>query len=248
MSATPQPAGGSQGGSQGTGPGFLSHLEKDLAELKKRLVREAVSAVGMLEASLAALWSLDKRAASEIRRRDDTIDLEEVHIEQQALQMMALQQPFAKDFRILAFILKVNADVERVADHAASIAKITTKIERDDPPEWPTSLREMGERVPMMCHATLRALLDENVDGAREVVGSDKLIDELDRKLFEETLAWMKSHPAEPDMGLYMTRIGRELERVGDLMGNIAEDIVYVGTGQIIRHAKRMGKARGATE
>jgi phosphate transport system protein len=237
MSATPQPVGGSQGG-------YLSHLEKDLSELKKRLVREAVSAVGMLEAALAALWTLDKGVAGEIRRRDDTIDLEEVKIEQTALQMMALQQPFAKDFRVLAFILKVNADVERVADHAASIAKITTKIDRATPPEWPTALREMGERVPMMCHATLRALLDENVEAAREVVGSDKLIDELDRKLFEETLSWMKLHQNEPEMGLLITRIGRELERVGDLMCNISEDIVYVGTGQIIRHAKRMGKAR----
>lgn len=221
----------------------MSHLEKDLGELKKRLVREAVSAVGMLEAALAALWSLDKPAASEIRRRDDTIDVEEVRIEQTALQMMALQQPFAKDFRILAFILKVNADVERVADHAASIAKITTKFDRSHPPEWPTSLREMGDRVPMMCHAALRALLDENVEAAREVVGSDRLIDELDRKLFEETLTWMSSHPDEPEVGLYMTRIGRELERVGDLMCNISEDIVYLATGQIIRHAKRMAKA-----
>lgn len=222
------------------GGAFMSHLEKDIGELKKRLVREAVSAVGMLEAALAALWTLDREAATEIRRRDDSIDIEEVHIEQTALKMMALQQPFARDFRVLAFILKVNADVERVADHAASIAKITMKIDRKTPPNWPTSLREMGERVPMMCHATLRALLDENVEAAREVVGSDKLIDELDKKLFEETLACMRSHPTEPELGLYMTRIGRELERVGDLMCNIAEDIVYVGTGQIIRHAKRM--------
>jgi phosphate transport system protein len=231
MTATPQP-----GGAQG----FVSQLEKDIGELKKRLVREAVSAVGMLEAALAAMWPLDRETAKEIRRRDDSIDAEEVRIEEACLRLIALQQPMARDFRILAFILKVNSEVERVGDHAASIAKITMKIQRAEPPEWPTSLREMGERVPMICHATLRALLDENVDAAREVVASDKRIDELDKKVFEETLAWMRAHPSEPELGIYMARTGRELERVGDLMANIAEDIVYLGTGQIIRHEKRM--------
>lgn len=231
MSATPLPKGETQP--------QLRQLEKDLQELKKRLVREAVSAVGMLEAALAALWKLDKAAAKEVRRRDDSIDVEEVKIEELALRMMALQQPFARDFRVLAFILKANSSIERVGDHATSIAKVTNRIDRPTPPSWPTALLEMGERVPMMCHATLEALIGENVAAAREVVTSDKLIDGLDRKLFDETLQWMKAHPGEPEIGLMMTRIGRELERVGDLMANIAEDIVYLATGQIIRHEKR---------
>lgn len=223
-----------------------SHLEKELAELKRRLVKEAVSAVGMLEAAIAALWKLDKVAASEIRKRDDSIDAEEVAIEERCLRLMALHQPFARDFRILAFILKVNADVERVADHAASIAKIATRMKREVPPEWPTPLIEMGQRVPMMCHSALRALLDENADAAKEVVAADKAIDGLDRQLFEDTQEWMRSHPDEPEVGLYFNRVGRELERVGDLMGNIAEDIVYLATGQIIRHQKRKAAANKA--
>jgi len=216
-----------------------SRLEKELGDLKRRLVREAVIAVGMLEAAVAALWKLDKAAAGEIRRSDDNIDAEEVAIEELCFKLMALHQPFARDFRILAFILKVNADVERVADHAVSIAKIAMRMNRDTPPEWPTPLLEMGQRVPMMCHSTLRALLDENADAAREVVAADEAIDQLDRRLFEETQTWMRDHPHEPEIGLYFNRVGRELERVGDLMGAIAEDVVYLATGQIIRHQKR---------
>ncbi len=216
-----------------------SHLEVELVELKKRLVSEAVIAVGMLEAALAALWKLDKVAAAEIRQRDNTIDAEEVAIEERCLRLMALHQPFARDFRVLAFILKVNADIERVADHAVSIAKIALRMTRPLPPEWPTPLLELGQRVPMMCHSTLRALLDENADAAREVVLSDAAIDSLDRQLFEEAQTWMQDHPNEPETGLYFTRASRELERVGDLMGSIAEDIVYLATGQIIRHQKR---------
>lgn len=216
-----------------------THFERELTALKHRLADEARSAVNMLEAALGALLRLDKEAAGEIRRRDDTIDREEVLIEQGCLRLMALQHPFARDFRVLAFILKVNADVERVADHACSIAKTTLRIERPEPPEWPTALVELAQRVPMMCHALLRALLDESADAAREVVAGDKLIDELDRRLFDEALEWLKHHPDEPAVGVYMTRIGRELERVGDLMANIAEDIVYLSTGDIIRHEKR---------
>jgi phosphate transport system protein len=216
-----------------------SHFERELTSLKHRLVDEARSAVNMLEAALGALLRLDKEAAGEIRRRDDTIDREEVEIEQGCLRLMALQHPFARDFRVLAFILKVNADVERVADHATSIAKTALRINRSLPPDWPTALVELTQRVPMMCHALLRALLDENDDAARTVVASDKLIDELDRRLFDESLEWMRLHPDEPAIGVYMTRVGRELERVGDLMANIAEDIVYLSTGDIIRHEKR---------
>lgn len=220
-----------------------SHLEVELTELKRRLVREAVVAVGMLESALTALWKLDRASANEIRQRDNTIDAEEVEIEERCLRLMALHQPFARDFRILAFILKVNADVERVADHACSIAKIAIRMNRTEPPDWPTPLLELGQRVPMMCHSTLRALLDENADAAREVVLADAAIDSLDRQLFADTQTWMRDHPDDPETGLYFTRVGRELERVGDLMGNIAEDIVYLATGQIIRHQKRKLKA-----
>lgn len=228
----------------GAAPHEPSHLEVELADLKKRLVREAVVAVGMLEAAIGALWKLDKAAAAEIRQRDTSVDEEEVAIEETCLRLMALHQPFARDFRILAFILKVNADVERVADHASSIAKIAMRMNRVEPPTWPTPLLELGERVPMMCHSTLRALLDENADAAREVVIADAAIDSLDRQLFEETQVWMRDHPVDPETGLYFTRIGRELERVGDLMANIAEDIVYLATGQIIRHQKRRLRAK----
>jgi phosphate transport system protein len=221
-------------------PAPESHFERELGELKRRLVREAVQAVAMLEQALAALWKLDKNAAREIRRRDDTIDREEVAIEQAALRVMALQHPYGRDFRVLAFVLKVNADVERVADHATSIAKVAMRIERAEPPAWPTALVELGQRVPMMCHALLRALMDEDADAAREVVKSDETIDELDRRLFAETVEWMEAHPGEPQIGILITRLGRELERVGDLMASIAEDIVYVATGAIIRHEKRM--------
>lgn len=230
------------------GGGPPSHFVRDLATLKRRLQDEATTTVGMLEGAIAALWELDTQAAGEILKHDDRIDREEVEIEEACFRLMALQHPFAKDFRQLAFILKVNADLERVADHACSVAKMTFKLADQAAFAWPTSLQELGQRVPMACHKLLRALLDEDAALAKTVVTEDKVLDRLTRGLFDETVDFMESQPGSQATGLLVYRIGRELERVGDLMTNIAEDIVYLVTGEIIRHEKKRLRAEAQGE
>lgn len=223
--------------------GIQPTLVRETAAVKRRLVDEATSAVGMVEAALAALWELDTTAAGEILKRDERIDREEVAIEEEVFRLMALQSPVARDFRLLAFVLKVNADVERIGDHACSIAKIVYKLADQNMVAWPTSLTELGQRVPMACHRVLRALLDEDADAAKLVVVDDKLIDRLNRQLFDETLQFMQSNADAHAAGLLIFRVGRELERVGDLVTNIAEDVVYLATGEIIRHEKKKLRA-----
>ncbi len=220
-------------------------LIKGVKLLKRRICDEATIAVGMLESSLAALWDLNVPGAEAVIARDDRIDREEVAIEEAAFRIMTLQQPVAREFRALAFVLKVNNDIERVGDHACSIAKSTVKLAKASPPgfHWPTSLLELGQRVPMACHALLRALLDEDSDAAKSIVVGDKAIDRLTRELFDETVNFMSTFPNSHAAGLLIYRIGRELERVGDLMTNIAEDIVYLTTGEIIRHEKKRIRA-----
>jgi phosphate transport system protein len=223
--------------------------DRKILALKRRLVREASMAVAMLEAALRALWALDVDAAMAVRLSDDRVDMEEVAIEQECYEILALHHPFARDFRVLTFILKVNADIERVADHASSICKVVKKIAEArrgaglaGAPRWPTALLELGERVPAMCHELLRAVLDEDVEAARQMVPADKVIDSLDKRAFEESMELMRAaagDETELAVGILMTRASRELERVGDLMTNIAEDVVYLATGEIIRHEKR---------
>lgn len=119
----------------------------------------------------------------------------------------------------------------------------TTRGTGATPPVWPTSLRELGDRVPMMCHALMRAVLDENVEAARALMQTDRTIDQLDKQLFEEAIDLMSAEGGDRDAlcnGMLIYRVGRELERIGDLMCNVAEDIVYVATGSIIRHEKRV--------
>jgi phosphate transport system protein len=227
----------------------LFTTDRRILALKRRLLREGTMAVSMLEGALAALWPLDMDAAMNVRLSDDRIDSEEVAIEQETYEILALHHPFARDFRVLTFILRANADFERVADHASSVAKAVKKITESrqregafDGVRWPTALTELGQRVPAMCHSLVQAVMDENVEAARQIVTADKVIDQLDRRLFEEVMEMMKvggKSDADLATGMYVYRVGRELERVGDLMANVAEDVVYLATGEIIRHEKR---------
>lgn len=243
-SPTPSPA---------SGPGRNSiSTDRLVVNMKRRLLREARSAIAMLEAALLALRTLDVDAARAVRREDDAIDVEEVEIEQACFQILALHQPYAREFRVLIFIIKVNAEIERVADHASSIAKIVIRINEaleaggrtGKTPEWPTALTELGERVPAMCHDLMQAFIDEDVDAARRLVQNDKVIDQLDRRLFDEAKELLRGGTdTDLAVGMLVYRLGRELERVGDLMASIAEDVVYLATGSIIRHAKKRAKA-----
>ncbi len=173
------------------------------------------------------------------------MDNEEVAIEQECYELLALHRPFAHDFRQITFTLRVNADLERVADHASSIAKVVQKISdtaAGQSIKWPTALTDLGQRVPALCHDTLRVLMDEDADAARKLVLGDKVIDDLEKRLFDEVrdmIRLMGRDDRAITIGMFTYRAGRELERVGDLMASTAEDIVYLKTGQIIRHEKR---------
>lgn len=216
---------------------------RDIRAVKKRLSDEATKVVSMFESAIRALFDVDTAAAARILSDDDQIDREEVEIEESCFRVMTLGAPVARDFRLLAFILKVNSDVERVADHACAIAKTTYKLADNPPKTWPTALVEMGQRVPITCHALLRAMHDEDPAAARQIVVDDKTIDRLHRRVFDEVIELMESGREPHATGLLMFRVGRDLERVGDLMTNIAEDIVYLATGEIIRHRKKRLRA-----
>jgi phosphate transport system protein len=214
-------------------------FDEQILRIRRRLIREAIVAVGMLEHAIEALWALDHEVASVVRARDTRVDREEVAIELECYRMLTLQHPVARDFRIVAFVLKVNQDIERVADHASSIAKSTQAFRGSQPPKWPVSLQELAHRVPAQCHVLLRAVVDEDTETARSIVAEDKVLDEINRRLFDEIVEMMDGTPDSSANGLLLYRIGRELERVGDLMAAIAEDVVFLNTGTIIRHEKR---------
>jgi phosphate transport system protein len=210
-------------------------LDHELSALRRRLIREASRATDLLAQSIQVLMSKSDEGVSEIREIEREIDKEEVRIEEECFRILALQQPFGSDFRMLTFCLKVNSDIERLADHAASIAKISRKL-HDVDLQWPQAMLEMMQRIPVMCEELVRAVINTDPDAAREVVARDKAIDKLDKQAFRELSEIIKDHPDDATPYMLMYRVSRELERVGDLLGNIAEDIIYLVTGDIVRH------------
>ncbi len=216
-------------------------LDADLAAVRRRMIREAAQAIDILKSAIDSLWDLDESTAKRISRIEKEIDKEEVRIEQECYRILALKNPFAADFRLITFILRVNTDIERVADHASSIRKIIHRI--DEPkPQWPESLREMGERIPLMCEQLLRAVVNTDAELARSVVKQDRAIDKLDGLAFDEITTLVKNDPSMASNYLLIYRVARELERVGDLLGNIAEGVIYLVTGNIVRHTPKKKK------
>lgn len=228
--------------SSSPGPGLRppeQTLPREIMALRERLIHEATLAVGMLELACDALTRLDPATARSVIERDDEIDREEVHIEEQCFRLLALFQPFARDFRTVVSLLRVNADLERVGDHACSIAKQTIKLRDLGAPRLPTALVELAQRVPIVCHTLLRTLQNEDVESARRILAKDVALDLLDKRLFDECVDAIGPTRESRAAGLRMYRCGRELERVGDLMASIAEDVMYLATGSIVRHDEK---------
>ncbi|MEQ8846025.1 MAG: phosphate signaling complex protein PhoU [Phycisphaerales bacterium] len=214
-----------------------STLPRQIVVLKRQLIREASYAVAMIEQALDALLRLDRPQAKAVRKQDDVIDRNEIEIETACLDLLLMQHPVASDFRNVFFVLRVNTQVERVGDHASSIAKIASRMVKAGlEPRWPTSLIEMAHRVPACCHRTLRAVLDEDVQAAREIIEEDEVIDDLEKSLFAETLELIRTEPNGDLAGLYIYRVGRELERIADVMAGICRDLVFRETGENLRH------------
>jgi phosphate transport system protein len=225
---------------------------KRLQALHRRLTREGSLAVSMLEGAIDALWRLDVDVARQVRFSDDQIDNEEIAIEQECNEILALHNPIARDLRLVTFALRVNSDFERVGDHASSIAKATLRLQPlvgapdpSGPSHIPTSLRDLGLRVPAMCHELLRALADLDVHRARKIVQYDPTIDAIEKRVLDEVMAMVRARNREDNAilaAMHLARAGRELERVGDLMSACAEDLIFLLTGEIVRHAKRRGQ------
>lgn len=225
-------------------PGQHSALADEVARLNARLQSEAVLAIELVEQAVRALRDCDADSAAEVRRRDTEVDAEEVRIEEECIRVIALHQPVARDLRALMIIIKANADLERIADHATGIAKAVVFLGDEHTARWPTSLLELGERIIPLCHETVRALGQSDGAAAQRIIDSDDTIDRLARQVVEEVEQGIGAGTLTRRAGLLAYRASRDLERIGDLCANICEDIVYAATGRIVRHAKKLANLK----
>jgi len=214
------------------------HLERDLLLLKRRLLEASTLAEQAIRRAIAALANKDTDLARSVIAGDDEIDAREIEVEEEAIRVLAIHQPVATDLRFIAACLKINNDLERIGDLAAKVAKRVLDLyatPTDDPP-IPNKLMELSELVINHLRRALDAFARGDVALAREVRMDDDPIDGIHRELFFLMREQMKQSPKLVEPASSILSISSSLERIADHVTNIAEDVIYMVGGEIVRH------------
>jgi phosphate transport system protein len=215
----------------------MSHHLSDLLDgLREQVARMSTLVLQVVEQACDAVFNADGKLAQETIALDARIDEEEVKVEKSAIDLLALQQPAAVDLRTVTTIIKVNSDFERIADCAVNIAQRVMILSRLPVYEAPSDLKLMANTVLGTLRDTIKAfnLRDEAL--ARHVVKSDDVVDALYHQIVQDMITMMESDGQKANLDLSNIMIAKNLERIADHCTNIAEDVIYIHTGRIIRH------------
>jgi len=178
----------------------------------------------------------DKALASKIIEMDREVDQMEIEVEEECLKILALHQPVAVDLRFIVAVLKLNNDLERIGDMAVKISERTIHLCNQNAQEFLIDFSGMAEKVQLMLTKTLDALVNMNPELAYEVCVADDEIDEIHRNTYEIVRDQIKAHPECINFMLDFLSVSGGLERIADHATNIAEDIIYMINGEIVRH------------
>jgi phosphate transport system protein len=212
------------------------HLRRDLEQLKKDLLTLGAIVEGATDNAILAL--VDRRAelAREVIDGDEEIDKLEVDLEEDCLKILALHQPVAADLRFIITALKVNNDLERMGDLAVNIAERALFLSTHKPIDVPLDFRKMLDEVRTMVRDSLDALVNRDTAEARRVLARDDDIDRMHRGMYDILQDIMCADPESTKRAIQVLSVSRNLERIADLATNIAEDVVFMVEGELIRH------------
>lgn len=222
------------------------HLQHDLETLQQDILAQSAAVEEVIRGAICALHEHDVKLAQQIIAGDTQIDEEENEIEDECLKMLALHQPVAADLRRIATVLKINNDLERMADLAVDIAWLAVQVADLPPLDVPEKLQRMADLTINMVGQSLRVFLSQDAQQARRVCRMDEQIDCYDTEITQELIAVMRKSPELIDSALCLFRAVRYLERIADHAANIAEDVVYLVEGEIIRHHPEAIKEKDA--
>jgi phosphate transport system protein len=212
---------------------FIDQLES----LKGRLARMSALVQQVVEQTVDSVFSGNETLADQIVANDKRVDDEEVEIEKLAVKLLALHQPTAIDLRRIMTIIKVNSDLERIADCAVNCAQRVSQLKRETDYRPRADLKQMGNGVVALLRDALTAMNMGDEQLARQVVRGDTAIDTLYAGIVQDMLSGMGNvDAAEAEIRFANIMIAKNLERIGDHCTNIAEDVIYLFTGNIIRH------------
>ncbi len=215
---------------------MTKHLENELEHLKKRLLELGAMAEDRLHKAVIAIRDLDQSLAQEIIDTDYQLDELEVEIEEECLKAIALYQPVAIDLRFLGVTIKINNDLERIGDEAVNMAHRVRILAEKETPEQYYDYFPMGKKVKHMLRKSLNAFVEKDVPSAKEVLYADDEIDMLRDDIYDELKKLGDASTISTAFLLNYFLISRHLERVADHATNIAEEVIYMVEGEIVRH------------
>ena len=215
---------------------MTKHIERQIETLKERILRLGTLVEEAISKSITALINRDTALAQRVMANDSEIDAMEVEVEEECLKILALYQPVAADLRFVVAVLKINNDLERMGDLARNIAKRVTQLEGGDPYDLPPEIRTMATQAQEMVRQCLDAVVKRDPTLARQVREEDDIVDEARQRIQRRVMQGIKDHPENVENLLRINSVSKHIERIADMATNIAEDVVYMVEGDIVRH------------
>jgi phosphate transport system protein len=219
----------------GTGP---RHFHGELAHLRSLLLDMSSLAEELLRVAMEALVERDAAKAHSVILADRELDATEVEVDERCIQLLALQQPLARDLRLITMAMKISNDLERVGDHAVNIAEAVARLGSAPLFAQPPEIAEMARLAREMLADALDDFVRADAAGAREVCARDDRVDALLGSVFRILLTHMMEDPRRIGPAMELFLVSRNLERVADLATNIAEDVVFLVEGRSIKHGR----------
>ncbi len=213
------------------------HLEREIENLKKLVLALSATVEDNVYKAVRALTERNSALAEQVIVSDDRdIDQTEIVIEEECLKVLALHQPVAGDLRLIIAILKINNDLERMGDLAVNIAERAQFLASRERPDFPIDLPLMAEKTKAMLRKSLDALMNRDAKLAREVLVADDEVDAMNREMYIRIQDAIRRKPDQLESLIHLLSCSRHLERIADHATNIAEDVIYMVEGVIVRH------------
>lgn len=218
---------------------MTKQFQKEIARLKESILELGTIVEESLARSLSAVAELDISVADDVVNGDERIDTMEIEIEEECLKVLALYQPVAVDLRFIVAVLKMNNDLERIGDLAQNIARCAVSLCELPNYRMDVDLYSYGEKVRRMVHDSLQALIEFDPQLARHVCKSDNEVDVFHRQMYKKVEEHIRKDNSNTTQCLMYLSISRALERIADHSTNIAEDVIYMIEGDIVRHGHK---------
>ena len=217
---------------------MTKHFRKELEKIKKQILTLGFMVEEHVQMAVEAVDNNDTDLAQKIIRKDFEIDVKEVEIEEECLKILALHQPVATDLRFLIAVIKINNNLERIGDQAVNIAERVGVTAKGEQVDFFFDYSTMGTKVQTMLKMSLDALINMDDEVAWKVVRLDDEVDQIKKEAYDLIKSAMSGNPDKLGYLINLLLISRHLERMADHTTNIAEEVIYLVEGEIVRHAQ----------